>query len=69
MPFSIHSTLREILADDRARAVLEKHVPGATSHPRLDEGKHLSLSEIASYPEAGLSQETLQALGDDLGRL
>jgi hypothetical protein len=69
MPFSIHSTLREILADERARAVLEKHVPGSTSHPRLDEGKQLSLAEIASYPEAGLSRETLNAIGEDLRRL
>ena len=69
MAFGIHSTLRQILADDRARAVLEKQIPGATTHPRLHEGLDLTLAEIASYPEAGLSQEKLQALAGELGRL
>lgn len=72
MALSAHSTLREILANQQAKAVLEKHLPGATAHPDLPMALHMSLREASFYPEAaqaGLTQEKLQAIDSDLKAL
>ena len=72
MSFTIHSTLRDILSDERAKAVLEKHMPGASSHPDLPMAMHMTLQQISYYPEAaeaGLSQDKLQAIDADLKAL
>ena len=72
MPYSIHSTLQDVLSDERAKAVLERHMPGASSHPDLPMAMHMTLQQISYYPEAaeaGLSQEKLQAIDEDLKAL
>lgn len=72
MSYSIHSTLQDILSHERAKAVLEKHMPGASSHPDLPMAMHLTLQQISYYPEAvdaGLSQEKLQAIDAELKAL
>ncbi len=72
MSHSIHSTLQSILSDEQAKAVLEKHMPGASSHPDLPMAMHMTLQQISYYPEAaeaGLSQEKLQAIDADLKAL
>ena len=72
MSFTIHSTLRDILGDERAKAILEKHMPGASSHPDLPMAMHMTLQQISYYPEAaeaGLSQDKLQAIDADLKAL
>jgi len=69
MAFSINSTVREVLADERAKAILEKHIPGASTHPQLDMAMAMTLREVASYPEANLSAEKLKALVADLEKL
>jgi hypothetical protein len=69
VPYTIHSTVKELLANAEARAIVERHLPGATSHPMLYEGMYMTLGEVASYPEAGLSQQKLQALLADLAKI
>ncbi|MBV7330857.1 hypothetical protein KFU94_21960 [Chloroflexi bacterium TSY] len=69
MTLSIQSKLSEIVADDRAKAILDKHIPGASSHPQLSMGLHMTLKEISMYPESGLTAEKLKALDEDLGAL
>ena len=69
MRYGAHTRLRDLLADPRAVAVLEKHVPGATNHPQLHMALDMSLSEIATYPEAGLTTAKFQALIKELSEL
>ncbi|GIV79952.1 hypothetical protein FKZ61_020730 [Litorilinea aerophila] len=69
MPYTLNSTVREILADERAKAIIEKHMPGATSHPQLSEAMYMTLREVAMYPESGLTPQKLQAILDDLAKL
>jgi para-nitrobenzyl esterase len=61
--------LRELLADPQARAVLERHVPGATTHPQLDMALDMSLREISWYPESGLTPDEFKALIEDLEKI
>jgi hypothetical protein len=69
MGFSINSTVGELMADENARAVVERHVPGATSHPLLYQALYMTVREIAMYPESGLTDDKLRALLADLERL
>jgi len=69
MAFSENSRIREILADERARAILDKHLPGASTHPQLDMAMDMTLKEISWYPEAGLTPEMLKAIAEDLAAL
>ncbi len=69
MPYTINSTVGQLMADPRAKAVLDKHVPGASTHPQRHDAWHMTLGEVAGYPEAGLTKETLQALVAELAML
>ena len=72
MSYSIHSTLQELLSNEQAKAVLERHLPGATSHPDLPMALHMTLQQISYYPEAvqaGVTQEKLLTIDADLKSL
>ena len=66
MAFTRNSSIRQLMNNDQARAVVEKHVPGASTHPQLSEAMYMTLGEVAGYPESGLTAAKLQALLDDL---
>jgi hypothetical protein len=67
--FDENSRLREIIADERAKAILDKHFPGASTHPQLSMGLGLTLKQISYYPESGMTADKLKALVEELGRL
>jgi len=69
MGYSARSLVQEILGDPRARAVIEKYVPGATDHPMIYQAMYMSLGEAASYPEAGISAKQFAAIVADLEQL
>ena len=69
MAFSELSRMREIIADERAKTILDKHLPGASTHPQLYMAMDMTLKEISWYPESGLTPEKLKALVDDLAGL
>ena len=69
MAFSVDSTLRALLADERTKAVLSKHFPGRGEDSRIYMVMDLSLRAIAGYPEAMISPEKLKAVDEDLRAL
>lgn len=69
MPFTANSTVRDVLNNPEAKRIVERHVPGASSHPQLYQALHMSLREVASYPESGLTPAKLEALLLDLARV
>ena len=69
MAFSVDSRLKDLLADEQARQVLARHFAGRENDPRINEVLYYSLREIASYPEAGISREKLQAIDQDRNKL
>jgi len=66
---SINSTLRRILSDERAKAILEKYQPGATSHPQMGQAMGMSLRQIASYSQGRITDEILKAMDEELSKL
>jgi hypothetical protein len=69
MGFSLMSRIKDLITDEGAKAVLEKHVPGISKHPQLPMAYYMTLKEISYYPEArqaGLTKEKLAAIEEDL---
>ena len=69
MALSIDSTLGEILADEKGKAVLEKHLPGVTAMPQIEMAKGYSLKAIAPMSQGQITDEMLKAIADDLSNI
>ena len=50
MAFTENSTVKELLADDRAVAIIEKHMPGVTKHPMIKMASSFSIKSIGEMP-------------------
>jgi hypothetical protein len=63
MPFTLDSTLGQILDDPQAKAILDQMLPGVSTHPMVALAKGMSLRMILSMPQAaqlGLTQEKVE---------
>ena len=69
MALSVDSTLGDILADEKAKAVLEKHMPGVSTHPQLAMAKGMTLKQIAGMSQGQISQATIDAINTDLAAI
>jgi len=69
MGFSENSTVREILVNEQAKTILDKHIPGASTHPQIDMAMGMTLKELSWYPEAGLTPEKLATLVKELEKI
>ncbi|MCE7986724.1 MAG: hypothetical protein DYG89_36585 [Caldilinea sp. CFX5] len=69
MAFTLYSTVGKIMSNEQAKALVEKHFPGATSHPMLSMAWGMTLGEVASYPESGITSAKLQAFLAELTKL
>jgi len=66
MGFNEHSNLGVLLENKQALEILEKHLPGISTNSMISMAKGLSLKQIASLPQAQISQQTLAAIVSDL---
>lgn len=69
MAFSVDSTLKSLMDDEKAKEVLLKHFGDRTNDSRVYEVMYESLRSISYYPEAGISKELLEAVDADLKKL
>ena len=76
MAFSTNTPLGELLADPRAKAVLEglkvengQPNPGWTDDSQLQQAMGFSLRQIASYAPGQMTEEALQEADEELGKL
>ena len=67
--FSTRTTIGALLADARARAVLEKRLPGISKDPRVDQALGMTLREAAPHEPAILTEELLGTLDRDLAAI
>jgi beta-glucosidase len=66
---SVNSTIRELLEDDDARAVLERHLPGFAGTAQMGMAAGLSLIQVAAFAPEQISQERLAAIAAELATL
>ena len=72
MAYTLDSTLGDLLKDPRVAAILDRYVPGASTHPLLGMAKGLSLNMIVSMPQAaqlGLTKEKAQTILAEVNKL
>ena len=66
-PFYLDQTVRVLLESPAAMVVIEKHLPGFADDPMIEQRKPMFLRLAAA--SAGLSEESLQALDEELRQL
>jgi predicted dehydrogenase len=65
---SIDSRIEDLLASERGRATLERHLPGIASSPQVQMMKHAPLVELADYDTSTFTDEVLASLAADFAR-
>lgn len=71
MEFTLDTTLGTILDDPKAKAILDKQLPGVSTNPLVGMAKGMSLNMILSMPQAaqlGLTKEKAQAILDEINK-
>ncbi|MDO8900097.1 MAG: hypothetical protein Q7V15_01950 [Phenylobacterium sp.] len=64
---TVESTpVADLVADEKAKAVLEKHIPGISTHPSYDMFKGMTLVELKPYSEGMITDDTLAAIKSEL---
>jgi enoyl-CoA hydratase len=69
MSYSIESTVGDLLESDAAKAIVEKHVPGISSHPQINMARGMTLTAVAGLTDGFISQDALQKTDADLKAL
>jgi outer membrane receptor protein involved in Fe transport len=64
--FSIDTPIEALMADERAKAVVSKHLPGIDQHPAYGDFKSLSLKTLAPFSQGLITDELLGKIEADL---
>ena len=63
---TLDSTLKELLADEGARSILDRHIPGFSSNPQVSFAESFTLPQVAGFDRQTFTDERLRAIGADL---
>ena len=66
---SKQSTVKNLLANDAAKAILEKHLPGFSTHPQLAMAAEMPLATVAQFARGLISDDVLNAIDTELQAL
>ncbi len=69
MSFSIESKLGDLLDNEATKAILEKNLPGISTHPQIGMGKGFALSMVAKFSGGLITDELLAKVDADLKAL
>jgi hypothetical protein len=69
MTLTADSTLKEIKANEKGKEILDKFMPGIWESPQTKLAMGMSLKQIAGFPQAGLDEEKLQAIEEELKKI
>jgi hypothetical protein len=64
--FTTDTPIETIVANADAKAILDKDLPGLTSHPMFDQFKSMSLKDLAPMSQGKIDDAALKKVGDDL---
>lgn len=67
--YGAQTLIKDLLQSAAARTIIERHFPGALSHPMLPEVMYMTLGEVASFPEANLAGPRFQVMLEELGNI
>ena len=69
LPLSIESPISHIVADESAKAILEKHCSSIISDPRLKSAVGMTLKQIKPMSGGRLTQEMIDLVAEELAQL
>jgi hypothetical protein len=69
MAVTINSTLKELLADAKAKAILEKHFPGFSSNPQLQMAMGMTLKQIQPFSKGVVTDDKLKLIEQELKKI
>lgn len=67
--FNLDTPIEELVADARAKAVLDADLPGVTTHPSYDMFKAMSLRAVQPMSNGKLTDEQLKKVETDLAAI
>jgi hypothetical protein len=67
--FSLDTPLATIVADPAAKAVLDKDMPGVTTHPMFEQVKSMSLNQVAPMAGGAITADMLAKTEADLAAI
>lgn len=66
MAISFNSTVKEIMNDEGAKAILLEIAPQIPANPQLKLGMHMKMSQVVKFPQAEVDAETAEKLKNAL---
>lgn len=69
MAFTTQSKLGDLLDNPSTQAVLEKHMPGISTHPQIAMGRGFPLAVVANFSGGLITPEILSKVDADLAAL
>jgi para-nitrobenzyl esterase len=69
MAVTAESKIGVLLADEQAKAIIEKHLPGMTSDPRLKMAMGMTLKQIMPLSQGKITLGKIEAISEDLTKL
>ncbi|WDA42328.1 hypothetical protein [Erythrobacter sp. BLCC-B19] len=67
--FSLDTPIEALMADERAKAVVVKHLPGIDVHPSYEQFKTMTLKFLAPYSQGMITEEKLTLIAADLAAI
>lgn len=64
--FTVDTPIEALMADERAKAVLVKHLAGIDQHPAYEQFKALSPKALAPFSQGMINDEVLAKIAADL---
>lgn len=69
MSYSIETKVGDLLGNNKAKKILEKHVPGISNHPQIGMARGFALVTAAKYSGGLITQKVLDDIDSDLRAL
>ena len=66
---TIEAPIKDLLAQEGTAAVLEKHLPGLSKHPMLEQFQDMTLGQVAPLSGGAVTPEVIEAIDADLKAL
>ena len=69
--FTIDTPIEQLMADEKAKAVVVKHFGGqdVSQHPMYDQFKTMSLKAVAPFSQGMITDEMLEKIATDLAAI
>ncbi|WP_010546026.1 hypothetical protein [Sphingomonas elodea] len=67
--FNLDTPIETLIADEKAKAVLDTDIPGLSAHPALDQFKSMSLRAVQPFSQGALTDEMLKKVETDLAAI